>query len=85
MPKGVFDGVILRLKAKGNWAPNDLSGDLLVKVKMAKHPYFLKSKTNAWDVLTFKYITITQAILGATVKIDTLEGTKEVSVEPGTT
>jgi molecular chaperone DnaJ len=56
VPKGVFDGLSLRLAGKGNWSPRGAQGDLLIKVKVRPHPFFGRKDS---DTLAIKYITMT--------------------------
>ena len=81
VPKGVFDGVSLRLAGKGSWSQHGDSGDLLVKVIVRPHPYFKRDGAN---IFTDKYISVTQAILGGTVKVTTLAGERDIVIVPGT-
>lgn len=48
---------------------------------MKPHPYFKRSGNN---IMTDKYITVTQAILGGNVKVQTLTNIVDVEVKPGT-
>ena len=48
---------------------------------MREHPLF---RLEGHDVVIDKFITATQAILGATLNIETLDGVIEHSIEPGT-
>lgn len=82
VPKGVYDGVTLRMAGKGNSSLlSGQSGDLLLKIVVRPHPYFKRSGQN---IMTDKYITVTQAILGGTVKVQTLSNIVDVVVKPGT-
>ena len=56
-------------------------GDLLLKVVIRPHHYF---KRDGINILVTKQITVTQAILGATIKVQTLNGVHTVDVAPGT-
>ena len=46
VPKGVYDGVLLRLAGKGNWTPRGQQGDLIVKVKIRAHPFFKRTDSD---------------------------------------
>jgi len=56
---------------KGNWSKSGKHGDLLIKVTVRDHNYF---KREGDDIITEKFITVTQAILGTKVSIATLHG-----------
>lgn len=80
IPKGVDNGVNLRMSKKGNQTPKGDSGDLLIKVNVRPHPYL---KREGFDIIAEKYISVTQAILGGSIKIDTLNGKKDITLQPG--
>ena len=83
MPKGVHDGVTLRMQGKGNMSVQGeaQNGDLLIKVKVRPHASFERDGPN---VLTQCKITVATAILGGKVKVQTLSGESELVVKPGT-
>ena len=78
IPAGVTDGQKIRVPGKGGAGVNGgPDGDILVTVNVEKHPvYELKGK----DVYVNVPISFSEAALGATVKIPTLDG-KTVSVK----
>lgn len=74
IPPGVYDGSLLRLKGKGHQFldKNLKSGDLLIKVNVKKHDHYsFDGKT----LVATKSITISQAILGASVSVTLIDGT----------
>ena len=81
IPKGVDTGVNLRLSKKGNTSIGGRPGDLMIKVEVKSHPYFKREGAN---IFTEKYITFTQAVLGANLPIKTLYGNKNIKISPGT-
>lgn len=81
IPRGVNTGINLRMHKKGHWAQSGVSGDLMLKVTVKPHPYF---KRDNFDILTDCYISVTDAILGATVPIKTLGGDVQIKIDPGT-
>lgn len=82
IPKGIESGKRLRLGGKG--APSQTggpSGDLFLKITVAPHPVFTKQGDN---LIMEKKIPFSQACLGTTVEITTLEGkTFKVKVPAG--
>ena len=56
IPKGVDNGVNLRMTKKGNQTTKGDAGDLLIKVVVRPHPYF---KREGYDIITDKYISVT--------------------------
>lgn len=81
IPKGVESGVNLRMSKKGNFSLRGDSGDLLIKVSVKSHPFFVREGA---DIVAEKHITFTQAALGSTIKVDTLWGKQDLKIKPGT-
>ena len=76
IPKGVDTGTVLRIPKMGHG-----NADLLVNIKVGTHPYF---KRDGFDIHTNQIITISQAVLGATIDIITIHGKKNIKINPGT-
>ena len=73
IPQGVSSGNTLRMAGKGNVSTQGgRNGDLLIKVRVREHSHFWKEADTLHSI---HYITPTQAILGAKVKVKTLSGT----------
>jgi molecular chaperone DnaJ len=83
IPAGVDDGQRIRVKGRGtpglNGAP---PGDLYVVVHVAPHPIFARS--GKWDLTVKVPVTFPEAVLGAQVKVPTLDAPVTVKVPPGT-
>lgn len=82
IPAGVDNGSVIRLSGQGHpgmgGGPN---GDLLVKIRIAPHPYFRRDGSN---LLVDVPISLTEAALGAKVDVPTLnEGLVTVTVPAG--
>ncbi|MFW2512836.1 DnaJ C-terminal domain-containing protein [Demequina sp. SO4-13] len=83
LPVGVRDGQKIRLRGKGRPGQSGgPAGDLLLTVRVAKHPVFTAEGRN----LRVKVpVTFDEASLGATVEVPTLDGARvKVKVAPGT-
>jgi molecular chaperone DnaJ len=80
---GVEERTVLRLAGEGHAGPNGgPSGDLIIVIHARPHQYFLR-KGN--DVLCQVKISLFQALLGADIKVPTLDGKKvKISIPPGT-
>ena len=77
VPAGIEEGKKLRVPAEATGG-----ADVLLKVKIAPHPYFRREGN---DILLDVPISLSEAILGAKVDVPTLDGTKlTVTVPPGT-
>jgi molecular chaperone DnaJ len=83
IPAGVEEGTALRIPGHGLPSPDagGQLGDLYVIVRSERDPRFERRGADLWRIET---IEITEAVLGTTRKIPTLEGSVEVTVPAGT-
>lgn len=82
IPPGVKDGSRIRLKGQGGEGLNGGGrGDLYLKIRLLPHPRFT---VNGSDIETEVTLRPEQAVLGAQVKVPTLDGLVSVKVPPGT-
>ena len=82
IPRGVNTDQKLRIAGKGKLGPTGIPGDLFVKIRVLEHPLFKREGDNLYINRT---ISFSQAALGTTIHVPTLEGkTLEVKVPPGT-
>ncbi len=83
IPAGVEDGQLIRLAGRGQPGRNGgPPGDLFVRVRVAPHPLFGRKGK---DLTLTVPVTYPEAVLGAEVKVPTLEGTPvTVRIPPGT-
>jgi len=82
IPPGIESGKKLRLAGKGmDGAGGRPPGDLYLKVNIAEHPLF---KREGSDITVDKEIRISEALLGTTIEVPTLDGSKNIKVPPGT-
>jgi molecular chaperone DnaJ len=56
-------------------------GDLYCYVKVKRHPFL---ERNGSDLLTAVPVSFTQATLGATIKVPSLNGPRDLKIPPGT-
>jgi molecular chaperone DnaJ len=83
IPAGVDDGQRIRVKGRGTPGRNaGPPGDLYVVVHVAPHPIFARS--GKWDLTVKVPVTFAEAVLGAHVKVPTLDAPVTVKVPPGT-
>lgn len=83
IPAGISSGKKLRLPGKGlagiNGGPN---GDLYLNINVLPHPIFARDGNDLYIEKTIKF---TQAALGTTIDVPTLDGTtKRLKIAPGT-
>lgn len=82
VPAGVEDGARLRLAGQGNAGQaGGPPGDLHVTVEIQPHPVFKRRGQDLEVELPVHYGTL---VLGATVKVPTLEGEAELKIPAGT-
>ena len=81
IPSGVTNGKIIRLMGKGHLSPDGKKqGDLHLKIRVLRHPLFSR---DAQNVLVESDIKLTDALLGTTIEVQTLNGIKSVKIPPG--
>ncbi|MEM6381140.1 MAG: J domain-containing protein [Pseudomonadota bacterium] len=83
LPKGVTHGQVIRLKGKGSPsnAPGGQPGDARITVRVAPHANFRAEGTN---LLMDLPVTLDEAVLGARISVETLDGTVALSLPEGT-
>ncbi|HEY1736076.1 MAG TPA: J domain-containing protein, partial [Methylovirgula sp.] len=82
VPAGIEDGKQIRLKGQGMASPfGGEPGDVLIAVKIARHPYF---RVDGHDLRLDLPVTLYEAVLGAKVNVPTLDGMVELNVPTGT-
>jgi molecular chaperone DnaJ len=82
VPPGIEDGQRMRIPGAGHAGePGAPAGDLYVEVLVAEDERFERDGT---DLVSTISIPATEAMLGTTVTVPTLEGEEEIEVEPGT-
>ncbi|MGC9975788.1 MAG: DnaJ C-terminal domain-containing protein [Syntrophales bacterium] len=83
IPAGINSGKKLRLAAKGGpGIDGGPPGDLYINITIMPHPIFARDGN---DIYIDKTITFSQAVLGTTIDISTVEGAvKRIKIPPGT-
>jgi molecular chaperone DnaJ len=82
IPPGIHDGQRIRLSGEGHAGVlGGRAGDLYVAVRVKPDERFVRDGN---DVISTVDLTMTQAALGATVKVPTLGGDVEMTFKPGT-
>jgi DnaJ-class molecular chaperone len=80
IPAGLADGQQIRLKGQGLPGPGAV-GDALITVTIAPHPLFTRDGNNLRLELP---VTLYEAVLGAKVRVPTLDGAVELAIPAGT-
>ena len=82
VPAGVDEGMRIRLAGQGDAGVSGGGpGDLFAEVRVKKDQVFTRQGD---DLLCTLQVPMTSAALGATVPVETFDGTRELSIEPGT-
>lgn len=82
IPRGVHEGQRIRLAGQGEaGAGGGKSGDLFLRVRMARHPDFTVEGS---DLVHEADLAPWQAVLGIELQVPTLEGNVRVKIAPGT-
>jgi molecular chaperone DnaJ len=82
IPAGVEDGTHIQLAGEGETGPGGgPPGDLFLEIVQRPHPIFERQGDDLHCTVT---IPMVAAALGATLKVDTLDGPADVDVRPGT-
>ncbi|ANJ27228.1 molecular chaperone DnaJ [Agromyces aureus] len=81
IPAGVDTGVRLQMPGSGEAGPAaGPNGDLYLEIKVKNHDVFSR---NGDDLLATLAVSMTDAILGTTAKIEALDGDVEVEIKAG--
>ncbi|MEO6871676.1 MAG: DnaJ C-terminal domain-containing protein [Chthoniobacterales bacterium] len=82
IPRGVHEGQRIRLAGQGEaGAGGGKSGDLFLRVRLARHPDF---SVEGNDLIFEAALEPWQAVLGTQLEVPTLEGTRRLKIPPGT-
>jgi molecular chaperone DnaJ len=82
IPPGIADDQRIRLTGRGHLGENGgPPGDLYLVVSVADDERFVRDGS---DLVTVLDLTVSQAALGTTVKVPTLQGEEEIDVPAGT-
>jgi molecular chaperone DnaJ len=81
IPGGVSDGMDLRVQAGGEHGRHGgPAGDLYLTLRVAPHPLF---ERRGEDLFCTLEVPVTQATLGATLELPTLDGPRLLTIPPG--
>ena len=82
IPPGVADGMRVRLSGQGEVGPGGgPAGDLYVEVEEAAHSTFVRDGSDLHCTIR---VPMTIAALGARIPLETLDGTVDLDLQPGT-
>jgi DnaJ-class molecular chaperone len=81
IPAGLDEGQQIRLKGQGLPSAGGPAGDLLITVSVTPHPLFQRDGA---DLRLDLPVTLYEAVLGAKVRVPTLDGAVELAIPAGT-
>src|SRR3989339_1146 len=81
IPAGVENGAMLRIRGEGEAVKGGSSGDLFVRLHVPEDKYF---KREGHTLFTSVPIGFTQAALGDTIEVETVDGPVDFKIPPGT-
>lgn len=82
IPAGVAEGMVVNAQGKGHAAKRGgIPGDIQVMIEEEAHPDFIRDDN---DLIYNLLLTISQATLGDTVEVPTINGSARLKIEPGT-
>ncbi len=80
IPAGIESGQILRMTGKGEEIEGGRPGDLFIKIHVEQHPTITKDGS---DLVTMLNVKLTDAILGDTYILETLDGPTKIKIPAG--
>ncbi|MDR3366319.1 MAG: molecular chaperone DnaJ [Prevotellaceae bacterium] len=82
IPPGMYEGMQLNVSGKGNAARRGgQNGDLLVVIEEEKNEDLIRDGNNLIHNL---FISVSEAALGASVEVPTVDGKVRIAIKPGT-
>lgn len=80
IPAGVQNGEMIRMTGRGEAIPNGSPGDLYVKLHVKPHEHIKREGNNLIRTLSIK---LTDALLGNTYQVETLDGPVTIKIPAG--
>jgi molecular chaperone DnaJ len=82
VPAGINNGEMIRMTGGGEAVPDGIPGDLYIKVHVKHDPNF---KKEGYDLIMSLSIKLSDALLGSSKKIETLDGDLTLKIPQGVT
>lgn len=80
VPAGIQNGEVIRMTGRGEATANGQPGDLYIKVHVEAHKTIRREGVNLYSNLPIK---LTDALLGSTYRVETLDGNVEIKIPAG--
>lgn len=82
IPAGVAEGMVVNVPGKGHAAPRGgVPGNIQVLIEEEPHPELIRDEN---DLIYNLLLTVSQAALGDSVEVPTIDGRVRIKIEPGT-
>ena len=82
IPAGVAEGMVVNAQGKGHAAKRGgIPGNIQVLIEEEQHPELIRDDN---DLIYNLLLTVSQATLGDSVEVPTLDGRARIKIEPGT-
>ncbi|MCA9362642.1 molecular chaperone DnaJ [Candidatus Kaiserbacteria bacterium] len=82
VPAGIQNGEVIRMTGRGEAMPHGEPGDMYIKVHVDQHATIKRDGTTLTTKLPIK---LTDALLGTTYSVQTLDGTVDIKIPEGIT
>ena len=82
IPAGIQNGEVIRMTGRGEAIPHGQPGDLYIKIHADTHKTIKREGTTLSTILPIK---LTDALLGATYSVMTLDGSVDIKIPAGVT
>jgi molecular chaperone DnaJ len=82
VPAGIQNGEVIRMTGRGEALPHAQPGDLYIKVHVEQHKTVTREGSTLYSKLPIK---LTDALLGATYSVETLDGVVDLNIPAGIT
>jgi len=82
VPSGIQNGEVIRMTGRGEATANGEPGDMYIKIHVEPHKVIRRDGSNLGRTLPVK---LTDALLGSTYKVETLDGEVNIKIPAGIT
>lgn len=82
IPGGIQNGEMIRMSGRGEAVPNGSAGDLYIKIHVKGHKTIMRDGANLQSDL---HVKLSDALLGNTYKVETLDGSVDIKIPAGIT
>ena len=82
IPAGIENGEMIRMTGRGEAIPSGAAGDLYIKIHVKPHKTIKREGTTLHTEL---HVKLSDALLGGTYKVETLDGSVDIKIPAGVT